>query len=114
MATKSKTPNRKAKPRKAELLPTKAALEGLKSLRIAFRDVFETYWREMEGGLAEVTTAVTKVSANKARSKDRARDLSEMLVLLRGLNVKPAKGRRRDLKKIETTVGDMREIIARW
>jgi hypothetical protein len=30
------------------------------------------------------------------------------------LEVKPAKGRRRDLKKVETLVEDLREIVDRW
>ncbi len=114
MTTKSKKPSRKAKPRKADLLPTKATLDGLKTLQKAFRDVFQIYRQEIDNGLAEIIGSVTKEATSKSRSKDNGRDLSEMLILLRGLNVKPAKGRRRDLKKIESTVKDLRDIVARW
>jgi hypothetical protein len=37
-----------------------------------------------------------------------------MLMLLRSLEVKPTKGRRRDLKKIETLVEELRNIVNRW
>jgi hypothetical protein len=114
VTTKSKKPSRKAKPGKAELLPTKVALDELKTFQTTFRKVFQTYRREIESGLTQVVGSVAKAATSKSRSKDSARDLSEMLVLLRGLNVKPAKGRRRDLKRIESTVEDLREIVARW
>jgi hypothetical protein len=37
-----------------------------------------------------------------------------MLMLLRGLEVKPDKGRRRDLKRIEALLAELQEITARW
>jgi hypothetical protein len=37
-----------------------------------------------------------------------------MLMLLRSLDVKPAKGKRRDLKKVELLVEELRGIVERW
>ena len=34
-----------------------------------------------------------------------------MITLVRKIDAKPIKGRRRDLKKIDATVGDLRELI---
>ncbi len=44
----------------------------------------------------------------------RAHDLRDMLSLLRNLEVKPAKGRRRDLKKVENLLEELRRIVERW
>jgi hypothetical protein len=35
-----------------------------------------------------------------------------MITLVRKIDGKPEKGRRRDLKKIDTTVGDLRELMS--
>jgi hypothetical protein len=34
-----------------------------------------------------------------------------MITLVRKIDAKPIKGRRRDLKEIDATVGDLRELI---
>ncbi len=41
----------------------------------------------------------------------RIRDLGDMITLVRKIDAKPLKGRRRDLKKIDATVGDLRELM---
>lgn len=42
--------------------------------------------------------------------KSRIRDLGDMITLVRKIDAKPLKGRRRDLKKIDATLGDLREL----
>ena len=53
-----------------------------------------------------------------ARSTDspnsEIHDLRDMLTLLRTLEVKPEAGRRKDLKKIESLVEDLRLLSERW
>ena len=44
----------------------------------------------------------------------RGSDVRDLLMLLRALEVKPAKGRRRDLKKIENLIEELRAITERW
>ena len=43
----------------------------------------------------------------------RIRDLGDMVTLVRKIEVKPIKGRRKDLKKIDATIGDLRELVAK-
>jgi hypothetical protein len=40
--------------------------------------------------------------------------MRDMLMLMRELEVKTSKGRRRDLKRIESTVAELRTIAERW
>ena len=42
------------------------------------------------------------------------KSLRDLLLILREVEVKPEKGRRRDLKRIETAVKDMRRIVENW
>ena len=57
-------------------------------------------------------------STVSARSADlrnsEIHDLRDMLTLLRTLEVRPEAGRRKDLKKIETLVEDLRLLSERW
>ena len=41
-------------------------------------------------------------------------DLRDMTTLLRTLDVKPVAGRRKDMKKIESLVDELRLLVERW
>jgi hypothetical protein len=103
----------KAKPPSA--LPLHTAAEELAFLRKTFRDLVGTYAAQIEGEITQMHAAVVAESASKKKLPgSRVSDLRDMLMLLRSLEVKPAKGRRRDLKKVETLVEDLRAIVDRW
>ena len=42
------------------------------------------------------------------------RDARDMVTLIRTLEIKPEKGRRRDLKKIVEVVEDLQKIVGKW
>ena len=63
---------------------------------------------EIERVSKAVETAVDKASGAKIR------DLRDMLTLLRHRQLKPDKGRRKDLKKIESVVNDLAMLIENW
>ena len=105
--------NTKAKPAPALPLPTVA--EELAFLRKTFRDLAAAYGAAVEGGIAHLHTLVcAEAASGKKLPARRTADVREMLTLLRSLEVKPARGRRRDLKKIESLVADLRVITERW
>ena len=59
--------------------------------------------------------ARSTVSARSADSPhSEIHDLRDMLTLLRTLEVKPEAGRRKDLKKIESLVEELRLLSERW
>jgi hypothetical protein len=89
--------------------------EALAVLRKTFRDLSAAYAAQVEGEI----TALLELVKGDAESKKklpagRAHDLRDMLSLLRNLEIKPAKGRRRDLKKVESTIEELRYIVERW
>ena len=117
-----------------EASPFKSAIEELDALRKTFQVACRHYaervdmeiirLRERIAAAGEVHRENDKVKA-AAGPRGRGRsavadanfqihDLRDMLTVLRTLEVKPVAGRRRDLKKIESAVEDLRMLIERW
>ncbi len=102
-----------AKP--ASALPLQTVAEELAFLRKTFRDLVGTYTAHLEAEITDLHSAVMADAASKKKLPgSRATDLRDMLMMLRSLEVKPVKGRRRDLKKVEVLVEDLRAIVDRW
>ena len=117
-----------------EASPFKSAAEELDALRKTFRVACRHYaervdmeiirLRERIAAAGEVHRENDKVkTAAGPRGRGRAvvadanfqlHDLRDMLTVLRTLEVKPGAGKRRDLKKIESAVEDLRMLIERW
>lgn len=118
-----------------EASPFKSAAEELDALRKTFRVACRHYaervdmeiirLRERVAAAGEVYREKDKVKVVAAAKRGRSvaavrdanvqiHDLRDMLTILRTLEVKPAAGRRRDLKKIEGAVEDLRMLAERW
>jgi len=104
--------DRKLTPR--ETLPLKAVADELAFLRKTFREVLAAYASHIEGEIVAVREAVQLVTHARRVPAGRVHDLRDMLMLLRGLKVKPAKGKRRDMKKVETLVEELRRTVDAW
>lgn len=103
------------KPKSASALPFKTVADELTFLRKTFRDLVNMYTAQIEGEIAALAAAVqTDAESKKKLPASRASDLRDMLMMMRALEVKPAKGRRRDLKKIENLIEELRSIVDRW
>jgi hypothetical protein len=103
----------KAKP--ASALPLQTVAEELTFLRKTFRDLVGTYAAQIEAELTHLHEVVAADAASKKKLPgSRTSDLRDMLMMLRSLEIKPAKGRRRDLKKVEGLVEELRAIVDRW
>ena len=115
----------------AQASPYKSAAEELDALRKTFRAACQHYakridmeiirLRERVAGAGEQRMADDKKRV-EGRSGARATgaangqlyDLRDMTTLLRTLEVKPLAGRRKDLKKVESLVDELRQMIERW
>ena len=105
----------KTKSKPASALPLAIVAEELVFFSKTFRDLVAAYSAAIEGGIAHLHTLVcAEAASKKTLPASRAPDLRDMLMLLRSLDVKPAKGRRRDLKKVENMVAELRAIADRW
>jgi hypothetical protein len=88
--------------------------EELAFLRKNFRDLVAAYAAQVEGGISGLVETVKSDAQLRKLPASRAHDLRDMLSLLRNLDIKPTKGRRRDLKKVESLLEDLRRIAERW
>lgn len=76
----------------------------LRRLRAMFTEIAERYVAGAEGEIAAVIEAVEGKSLNAAR-------VEKMLEVVRALSVKPRKGRRKDLTRIEAVVASVRKEL---
>ncbi len=94
-----------------EVSPAKSLLNDLVSLRQTLRRTGRAYLKRLEEEIEEVAAWARERATESNLPKARIRDLGDMITLVRKIDPKPIKGRRRDLKKIDATVGDLRELI---
>ncbi len=97
-----------------EASPAKSVIEDLDHLRNEFRSALLAYAGRIEEEIALVQKAVSAQTGKKTISSAKLRDLRDMLTLLRKFSLKPEKGRRKDLKKIDALVGDLAMLIEHW
>ena len=98
-----------------EASPTKAVVTELQNLRTELREAVDSYG-DSSGirNRAGAGDGREPAAPLKNLSSARMRDLRDMLTLLRHRQIKPDKGRRKDLKKIESVVGDLAMLIENW
>ncbi len=92
----------------------KAVVEELDMLRSDFRAALESYAARIEGEITAAQKTVLAELNRKKNSQSKLRDLRDMLTILRKFSIKPEKGRRKDLKKIDSLVGDLTLLIENW
>ena len=109
-----KKPKPAEKTKSPDDLPVKPALEELAFVRKAFQEAAAHYAARIVGDLNEIREAVATIAAQKKVPPERVKSLRDVLLILREIELKPEKGRRRDLKKVELAVKDMRHIVEGW
>ncbi len=96
----------------SEASPSKAVVSELQDLRAELRESASSYAARLDAEIERVSRAVETSGGKLAAVK--IRDLRDMLTLLRHRQLKPDKGRRKDLKKIESVVNDLAMLIENW
>lgn len=94
--------------------PMKSAGEELDYLRKVFRDVIASYTTKVEGEIAQIREAVAIEEKKKKLSSSRLRDARDIITLIRTLDVKTEKGRRRDLKRIDLLIEELNRFVENW
>jgi CRISPR/Cas system-associated endonuclease Cas3-HD len=94
--------------------PLKSAREELDFLRKMFRDLMVSYSARIEGEIAQMREAVVSEEKKKKNSSSHLRDARDIITLIRTLDVKTEKGRRRDLKKIDLLIEELNRFVENW
>ncbi len=96
----------------SEASPSKAVVSELQDLRAELREAASSYAARLDAEIERVRAAVESSAGDAAGSK--VRDLRDMLTLLRHRQIRADKGRRKELKKIESVIGDLAMLIENW
>ena len=102
---------KKAVDNHAEASPAKSLVDDLGKLRRTLRKTARAYTRRLDHEIDSVMEWARSTSASGKISQSRIRDLGDMLTLVRKVEAKPDKGRRKDLKKIDSVVSDLRFFV---
>jgi hypothetical protein len=81
---------------------------SLRHLRLATREIGRTYISRVERDILELMDAIEE----RAKRDAKIESAQEMLRTLEELSVKPQKGRRKDLRRIEKAVDKMMRLVA--
>jgi len=97
-----------------EVSPMKSLAEELGFVRKSFRESIHVYSTRIETQLTKIRDAILEQAKNPKLPPAQIRDLRDMITLCRTLDLKPEKGRRKDLKKIDTLVEELEIMVQSW
>jgi hypothetical protein len=84
--------------------------EELALLRRDLRRTIRAYTAQLELDLAESAAAVAVSKRADSLSRERLHDIRDLTILIRKRKLKPEKGRRKDLRKIDSLIHDLHSI----
>ena len=99
---------------KSETSPIYSLSSELDALEKAFRLTLRIYTQRLSVDFDHIRHSVESLEKEKKLPKDRIHDVRDMLMLIRNLEIKPTKGRRRDLKRTETLLDDLGRFVSDW
>lgn len=98
----------------ANASPMKSAGEELDFLRKTLREILASYSARVESEIVQIREAVAAEEKKKKLPASRVRDARDIITLIRTLDVKAEKGRRRDLKKIDLLIEELNRFVENW
>src|SRR5215470_7564997 len=99
------------KKKQREASPVTMLVEELAALRRDLRKTIQAYAARLELDLAESAAAVAMSKRVESLSRERLHDIRDVTIMLRKRKLKPEKGRRKDLRKIDSLIRDLHSTI---
>ncbi len=93
--------------------PAKSLVDDLGKLRRTLRQTARAYTQRLDQDIGLVIEWAHDNSTSGELTRTRLRDLGDMISLVRKVEAKPEKGRKKDLKKIDAVVTDLRFFVER-
>ena len=84
--------------------------DELASLRRDLRRTIRAYTARLELDLAESAAAVALSKRAENLSRERLHDIRDLTIMMRKRKLKPEKGRRKDVRKIDSLIRDLRSV----
>ena len=108
----SRSVKRKKQPHKKtrEVSPVTMLTDELDSVRRDLRRTIRAYAMRLELDLAESIAAVTRYKQAEDLSRERLHDIRDLTIMMRKRKLKPEKGRRKDVRKLDSLIHDLQSI----
>jgi len=87
--------------------PVRLLEDELVALRRDLRATMRAYAARLEIDLAETKAAVAASKPVENLSRERLHEIRDLVILVGNRKVKPEKGRRKDLRKLDAIIGDL-------
>src|ERR1700751_4536392 len=97
-----------------DVSPAKSFAEEVEILRKSFRACLDVYASRVEAELGHIKELTLAKTQSPHLSQNTIRDLRDMITLCRTLDIKPEKGRRKDLKKIDSLIDELNLMVENW
>lgn len=95
----------------ADTSPVKVLQTELEKLRRDLRATVRAYAARLEIDLAESRAALGSLNPVEELSRERLHELRDLMIHVRKRRLKPEKGRRKDLRKIDSLIEDLRILM---
>jgi hypothetical protein len=89
-------------------------LASLHSLRILVKEVGGNYLAGLQADVARVEKAARDFRNDETSDAKQAAHMAGMLKLIHKLDIKPQKGRRRDLKTLDKVIEKLNDTVDTW
>jgi hypothetical protein len=107
-AVKKKKQRRKRTRR--EVSPVTMLTDELDAVRRDLRRTIRAYAARLELDLAESIAAVTRYKRAEDLTRERLHDIRDLTIMMRKRKLKPEKGRRKDVRKLDSLIRDLHSI----
>lgn len=97
-----------------EASPAKALLEELEIFRGICHGTLDSIGTRLDEQIDAIKLRVEALGPGEDVPSGKNRDIRDMLTLLRNAGVKPDKGRRKDLKKLDSVSEDLTMMVENW
>ena len=94
--------------------PVKALIEDIGTFRDLLRSTLDGIASRVDKDLAAVIAKAEGLGDPESIPNSRIHEIRDMLSLLRNADVKPEKGRKKDLKKLEIIKDDLLMLSEKW
>jgi hypothetical protein len=91
--------------------PVKILESELEKLRADLRATVRAYAARLEINLAESRAALGSLKPAEELSRERLNELRDLMIHVRKRKLKPEKGRRKDLRKIDSLIEDLQLLV---
>jgi hypothetical protein len=103
-ATKTQTPKALSAVARQQLLLVSGLLD----------EVARNYLARLHREIAELIRSLERKQVEPGFSRRELKDMHVLLKKVAHLQINPEKGRRKDLKKIDSLIGELQSIVERW